>query len=177
MILDPDALVKKLLLADTACIADLGAGSGIFTIAAARCARNGTVYSIDIQSGLLPLIIKNVDARGINNVEVIVGDIEEVGGTKLKDSAVDAVILANTLFQAREKRNLVKEIQRILKPGGKLLLVDWAQGPFGVGPRREEIVSPETTLKLFSEEGFSLKEEVPAGEHHYGMIFLKNKTI
>ena len=52
------------------------------------------------------------------------GHVEKIGGTKLRDESVDAVIAANLCFQIENKNDFVLELKRILKPKGKLLLVD-----------------------------------------------------
>jgi len=170
MPLDPEYLVKELLLPETAHVADLGAGSGAFTLAAAKRALAGKVYAIEIQRGLLPLVLSKAIENNLKNIEVIVGDIEKYGGTQLRDSSIDAVILANTLFQAEHKELLASEARRILKLGGKLLLVDWAEGASGIGPSKDSIVPHEVALELFRSSGFELLRELPVGTHHYGMI-------
>ncbi len=175
MILSPEETIKTLLLRDDSLIADFGAGSGIFTLAAAKYARSGKVYAVDVQRGLLPLVTSKIEKSSHNNVEIIWGNIEEVGGSKIKDSFVDAVILANMLFQAEDKRSVVLEAGRILKNGGKVLLIDWEESFGNMGPREEDIVSRKSALDLFEEEGFAFLQEVPAGDYHYGVILVCNK--
>lgn len=177
MITNPAELVKKLLLSDTAHVADLGAGAGAFAVAIAQCVQGGKVYAIDIQRGLLPLIVRNMDDSNIQNIEIIVGNIEEFGGTMLKDNAVDAIVLANTLFQVANKRGLAEEAKRILKPGGKLLLIDWVENDEKIGPTEDDLVTPKEALELFRMEDFLFVKEIPAGEHHYGMILALSNQI
>jgi len=175
MILNPEETIKALLLRDDSRIADFGAGSGIFSLAAAKRAPSGKVYAVDIQREMLPLIARKADDHGHENIEIIWGDVEEKGGSKLKDSYVDVVILANMLFQAKDKNAVVSEISRILKKGGKVLFVDW-EGSFGhIGPREEDVVSRRSALELFEKEGFVFLQEVPAGDYHYGMILIGDK--
>jgi ubiquinone/menaquinone biosynthesis C-methylase UbiE len=175
MMLNPEETIKPLLLLDDSRVADFGAGSGGFTLAATKYVHSGKIYAVEIQRELLPMIAGKIDAEHAGNVEVIWGNIEEMGGSKIKDSSVDAVILANTLFQLDDKRMTAREIKRVLKNGGKVLLVDWA-GSFGnMGPREEDIVPKKSALSLFEEEGFSLQKEIPAGDYHYGMILMCGK--
>lgn len=173
MFLDPDDAVKHLLAHDDWHIADLGAGSGAYTLAAAKYVPIGKVYAVDINRGILPFIKAKVLAHGHHNIEVVWGDIDRPAGTSVDDASMDAVILANTFFQIENKNAALQEIQRILKPGGKVLFVDWS-GSFGnTGPRESDIVLPAAAKDMFEKSGFSFKEDVPAGEYHYGMIFLK----
>jgi ubiquinone/menaquinone biosynthesis C-methylase UbiE len=175
MVLNPDEAIKPLLLRDDSRVADLGAGSGVFTLAAAKYIRTGKVYAVDIQRGLLPLIASKIDAEHQKNVEIIWGNIEEVGGSKLKADSIDAVIFANMLFQIEQKDIVVDEIKRILKDGGKLLVVDWTGSFSNMGPREEDIVTKDAARELFGKSGFSFVTDVPAGDYHYGIIFTLSK--
>jgi ubiquinone/menaquinone biosynthesis C-methylase UbiE len=155
-------------------IADLGSGSGFYAIAAAKALMStGKVYAIDAQKDLLTKL-KNAAAReGLYNVEVIWGDIEKAGGTKLRDASVDLVLLCNVLFQLDNKQAIVAETQRILKPSGRVLVVDWADSFAGLGPHPDMVVKKETAMDLFEHAGFHLDREVSAGAHHYGFIYKK----
>jgi len=176
MMLNPEETIKPLLLRDDSRVADLGAGSGVFTVAAMKYIYTGKVYAVDVQRGLLPLIASKIDANHQKNVEIIWGNVEEVGGSKLKSGSVDAVIFANMLFQIERKDTAVEEIKRILKDGGKLLVVDWT-GSFGnMGPKEEDVVSKSAARTLFEKSGFTFLSDTPAGDYHYGMIFTFSKN-
>ena len=171
MVLNPEETIRSLLLREDAVVADLGAGSGVFTLALAKRLQNGKVYAVDIQRGLLPLIVSKINSINQKNVDIIWGNVEEVGGSKLKNESVDAVIFANMLFQIEQKETALKEIKRILKDGGKLLVVDW-EGSFGnMGPRENDIVTKISARTLLEKNGFDFLTDVPAGDYHYGMIF------
>ena len=155
-------------------IADLGAGSGHYTIAAAKAlASTGRVYAVDVQKDLLTKLKNSATREGLYNVEVIWGDIEKLNGTRLSDGSVDFAFLCNVLFQLEDKTNVIKEIKRILKPAGRALVVDWADSFGGIGPKAEMIVKKEKLMDSFQKEGFHLDREISAGMHHYGMIFKK----
>lgn len=173
MFLNPDDTIKRLLIHEDWHIADLGAGSGAYTLAAAKYVPIGKVYAIDINRQILPFIKAKVLAHGHENIEVVWGDIDQLGGTNVGDASMDAVILANTFFQVGDKNSAVQEINRILKPGGRVLFIDWA-GSFGnLGPREEDVILPVAAKSIFEKFGFVFKEDVPAGDYHYGMIFNK----
>lgn len=155
-------------------VADLGAGTGHYARAAAAIVgRDGKVYAVDVQEGILGHAKLNMPAHGHGVVEYVWGDIEREGGTKLRDSALDAAILANTLFQIEPGRRagLVGEIKRIVKPGGKLLVVDWAGAYGGIGPHPEHVVTEHAAESLFIDAGLHKEEAFRAGPHHYGLVF------
>lgn len=155
-------------------IADLGAGSGFYTIAAAKALHaTGRVYAIDAQKELLSKLKNQATKQGLYNVEVIWGDIEKSNGTKLRDSSIDLALLCNVLFQLENKENIIAEIKRILKPAGRVLVVDWLDSFGGVGPKQNVVVKKDVVIGKFEKSGFHLEKQISAGEHHYGLIFKK----
>lgn len=157
-------------------IADFGSGSGAYSIEAGKLAGNsGKVYSIDIQKDLLSHVNNNAREAGLSNVETIWGDVEVEGGTSLREDMIDCVIISNLLFQTEDKEELLKEARRILKPGGKLLLVDWKESFGNMGPTKEMVIDEHSARNLFINNGFTERETFNAGDHHYGIIFEKSK--
>jgi len=155
-------------------VADIGSGSGFYVLAAARAVgESGRVYAIDIQKEL-PARVKNLaEKEGFFNVEALWADVEVLGGTRLGDASVHAVIASNIFFQIEDKKNLIAEIKRILKLGGRALVIDWTDSFGGLGPEKEAVVNKETIEKLFADAGFSKEKEIKAGEHHFGVVFTK----
>jgi ubiquinone/menaquinone biosynthesis C-methylase UbiE len=172
---DPQKIVAQLGLVPGDRVADLGAGNGEFTFASSRIVGNaGRVFAIEVQKDLVTRV-KNA-ARGMDlphNIEVIWGDVEEIGGTSLRDASVNAVIASNILFQLDEKDNFATEINRIMKPNGRLLVIDWSESYGNMGPRREMVVTRESAEKLLEKHGFALERAIDAGDHHWGVCFHK----
>lgn len=171
---DPQKNIEQFGLSDGAIVADLGAGTGAYTVVAARAVSPaGMVYAIEVQKEFLVNIKNAIGDAGLSNVEVIWGDIERVGKTKIGDRVVDAVISANVLFQIEDKDGFISEIKRILKPGGRVLLVDWKDSFGGMGPQAQNIISYETAKNIFVNSGFTFVRNIDAGDHHYGFVIRK----
>lgn len=172
---NPEANIATLGLREGMFVADLGAGTGAYTIPLAeKVGDAGRVYAVEVQKDFLTNIKNTAISRGLKNVELLWGDIERLGGTKIKDEGVDAVVISNVLFQAEDKAGLLKEARRILKTGGKLLITDWSDSFGNLGPTPEMVVTKDAARKICENEGFVLKNEIPAGEHHYGFVMLKS---
>ena len=155
-------------------VADFGSGSGHYSTAVARALMStGRVYAIDIQKDLLSTLKNTATREGLYNIEVIWGDISKINGTRLKDNSVDFVVISNLLFQIENKADVVKEAKRILKGGGKVLLVDWADSFGGIGPKPGAVLTQLKATEMFEKEGFHIDQEISAGSHHYGLIFKK----
>lgn len=169
---DPRSNVLQLGLHDGMKVGDLGAGSGHYALAAARAVGDtGRVYAVDVQQDILKHIKDAADHARIRNIEVIWGDIEKKGGTKLRDQVLDAAILSNVMFQIGHHEGALAEVKRILVPGGKILVIDWA-GSYGhLGPPPTHIVPESDAEKLFIGAGFYKQKSFRAGPHHYGIVF------
>jgi len=170
----PETNLKALSLGPGMKVADIGAGTGLYALSAARAVGDsGRVYAIDVQQELLLKLKAESKRAHINTIEMIWANAEKPGGTKLKDASIDAVILSNVLFQAEDMRAMLLESIRILKPGGKLLIIDWTDSFGGLGPKPADVVRREEARSLALGEHLIFVNEFKAGEHHYGLIFSK----
>lgn len=169
---EPRENVMRLKLRPGMKVADLGTGTGHYAHAAAAVVgREGRVYAVDVQENILKHAKLNMPRHGEGVVDYVWGDLERPGGTKIRDRALDAAMLANCLFQLDDRQAAIREIMRILKEGGKLLLVDWAGSYGGIGPAAEAVVTEHAAEELFLDAGFHKQEAFRAGPHHWGLVF------
>jgi len=156
MFTNPEQNILHLGLKEGMRVADFGAGAGFYSKAASkRVGYTGKVYAIEVQKGLVKKLESDIKSWGISNIDCIWGDIETKGGTKISDNSIDVIILSNILFQVEDKLGLLDEAKRILKKGGKILLID-----------------KDNSLKeLFTKRGFIFTENIFASDYHYGIIF------
>ena len=171
---DPRENVLQLGLREGMKVGDVGAGSGHYARALAHIVgHSGKVYAIDVQEDVLKHLKLNTHVQHRSIIETVWGDAEKPSGTGLRDRSLDAVILANTLFQVENRYGLLAELSRILVPGGKLLVIDWAGAYGGMGPPPERVVPEHEADALFIGGGFHKVKSFRAGPHHYGIIFSK----
>ena len=169
---DPETNVTQFQLEPGAKVADLGAGSGFYSIALARAVgETGHVFAVDVQKDLLEKLKKGATQSGLHNIEIIWSDLDKVGGTRLREATLDAVVASNLFFQLEHKDDLATEIKRILKANGKVLVVDWAESFGGMGPQPKDIVTKSAMSDLFLKHGFRFEREISPGAQHYGLIF------
>lgn len=171
MFSDPQKNIALLDIQDGMKVVDIGAGTGFYSIEAAKkVGSRGMVYAVDVQKDLLDRLKNSAGLVGLHNIETVWGNAEKIGGTKLREGIADRVILSNVLFQIEEsdRDNLVLELKRLLKAGGKLMVIDWTAGS-ALGPRT--LVPGMVAETLFTKAGFNLENSFDAGDHHYGLIF------
>lgn len=175
MFSDPKSNLSQVDMQSGSRIADFGAGSGFYSMyGAIAVGDRGRVYAVDVQKDILSRIKKEAEERGLRNIEVVWGDVEKLGGSHLKDASLDWVIMSNLLFQVKDRNAVLDEAKRVLKKGGRVLLVDWSDASVGVGPTPSAVFAEFDAKKLFAEKGFSVERKISAGHHHYGLVFRMN---
>lgn len=150
-------------------VVDFGSGSGAhaFPMAEATGAK-GRVYAIDVQRDLLVRIKNEAKRRDLHHIEVLWGDLETHGGSKIADGVADVVLASNVLFQVGDKHMPLREARRIIKPTGRFAIIERSGAP---GLHRENILSKDEALALARRADFEPVSEFDTGSHHYGILF------
>ncbi|QZA32815.1 methyltransferase domain-containing protein [Hydrogenibacillus sp. N12] len=148
--LRPEALLDLLAIGPADDVADVGCGPGFFTLPAARRTR-GTVYGIDIAPEMLEHLAENARSAGASNVRPVLSPAAPI---PLPDHAVDRAIAAFVLHEVPDLSAALAEIRRLLRPGGRLLVVEWDARPMPVGPPLEERLPRERLLEALAAAGF-----------------------
>jgi len=174
-LLNPTTILSRIGIKTGAKIADLGCGSsGHFIIPAAYLVGSQTtVYAVDILKSVLRSVVSVARLEGVNNIKPVWSNLEIFGATKIKSNSLDFVLLINNLFQTKKIENIIKEAIRLLKPEGKLLIIDWNQTPTSFGPPLSDRVKAEAVKKVTKNLNLKLIDDFAAGTYHYGLIFEK----
>lgn len=172
---DPQKVVREVGIAPGMTVVDLGAGSGAYALVAAKALHGeGKVYAVEVQKELVTAVSRAAREEHLGVVEVVWGDIERENGSKLRGGIADVVFICNVLFQAPEKKGIAREAWRILKYGGRVVIVDWAGSFGGAGPRMGELIRLDEARRIFESERFVYDKPIfDAGAHHYGFIMKK----
>lgn len=170
----PEKIVGEFGVREGMSIADFGSGAGYFTILLGQMVgESGKVYALDIQETALDNVRVKARAAGIKNIETIRTNLEVMGSSGFPNNSQDMVLIANILFQSDKKAEIIREAQRVLKNGGRLILIDWRLGTGGFGPP-DELRTDETAMRnLVVGEGLTYEKSIDSGQFHYGMSFIK----
>ena len=164
--LNPSTVLDVLDLKESFIAADFGSGSGGWVIPLAKRLKEGKVYAIDILEEPLSALKSKVRLEKILNIETVKSDVERT--SKLLSNSCDLVLMTNLFFEVDEKKKVMEEGKRVLKKGGKLLIVDWKEDS-PLGPEKK--VSISEIKKIAKEVNLKLEKEFKAGLYHWGLIF------
>jgi ubiquinone/menaquinone biosynthesis C-methylase UbiE len=166
----PDQIMDAMAIADASVVADIGAGSGWFTIRLARrVGPRGLVYAQDVQKEMINAISRRVSREGFNNVTPVLG---------LKDdprlpAPVDAVLMVDAYHEIEDRVSMLSSLAKSLKPQGRIGIVDFRLDGEGPGPEADERVSPDVVVKDAKEAGLRLLRQETFLPYQYFLIFGK----
>ena len=173
--LDPDKIISQLNLNPGDVVVDFGCGPGYFSIPFAKIVGDdGRVIALDVLSHVLETVDGKAKNLGLTNVTTSRVNFEKANGTKLEDNSADWVILKDVLFQNKEKEIVIIEAHRVLKSGGKTLIIEWNQKDASVGPAMDIRISEIALEKMLNENGLIVEKNIKAGDFHYAFVAVKN---
>jgi ubiquinone/menaquinone biosynthesis C-methylase UbiE len=169
--LDPTEILKQLKLRKNMIAADFGSGSGGWAIPLARKLEEGKVYAIDLLEEPLSALRAKAKAEKISNIQTVLADVEK-GIGMLRDASCNLVLMTNLLFQCQDMKKILSEGKRVLKPEGRILIVDWKKD----NPLTEQVEKVSFEEVKGTAVGLDLKaeKEFEAGSYHYALVFTKN---
>ena len=166
----PGKIMDILRIGEASVVADLGAGSGWFTIRLAnRVGPNGRVYAEDVQKPMIQAIKVRVDRLGLKNVETIFGTDTDPRLPR----PVDAVLMVDAYHEAEKPVALLTNVAKSLKPEGRIGIVDFKKDGGGPGPAMEERVDPEAVIRDAQAAGLVLRSRETFLKYQYMLVFEK----
>ena len=174
-LIDPYKIFARISLSSGSRVADLGCGrTGHFVFPAVKVVGDtGIVYAVDVVKNILESIKSMARSEGYDNVQTVWSDIELPGKTPIPDNSLDACFYVNVLFQLKNKVGALKEATRMLKPGGYLVVVDWAKRLGLLGPSEDRMLNPDELTRLAVVDNLKLVDKILPGDYHYSLIFEK----
>lgn len=168
--LPPDKVLHKFGLAQGDTVADVGCGIGYFTIPASNIVGpDGRVFAMDISEEMLANTREKAHQARANNIETI--KISE-NDFLLPANSVNIGIIFFVLHEAQEPCRFLSELHRIIKPGGRLAMIDWEKREMPQGPPAAHRISNEEATLLLEQTGFSVTV-VDIDENFYGLLGIK----
>jgi arsenite methyltransferase len=150
----PDEVLKALALKSGQRVADIGAGGGYFSLRFAEAVgKEGIVYAIDTEQGLLEFIRDNAKEKGLDNIKTI---LAKESGLVLAEK-VDLIFTRNAYHHLSNRVEYFRALKSTLKPAGRISIIEYRRG----GTFRRifgHFVPQDTIVKEMEEAGYQVTE-------------------
>lgn len=154
-------------------VADIGAGTGLFTRPfAAKVAPGGKIYAVDITQPFLDYVAKTCKEQGIDNVKCV---LCTAGSAKLPAASIDVAFICDTYHHMEYPYKMLDSIYTAVRPGGRLIIVDYKKEK-GVGPEwifGHVRANKKTVIDEVTKAGFTFVDEVEVMKLQYLIRFVK----
>lgn len=137
--LDPETVIAKLALWPEATIADIGCGPGVFALRFARSVPRGVVFAVDVEPKQLDALREQLLAGGFENVVPVLASYST---PHLPSASCDLIFIADTYHHIDDRVAYMRRLQRALRSGGRLAVLEYKPGPLPVGPPAEMKPAP-----------------------------------
>ena len=165
----PDAVIHALKLKEGQVVADIGAGSGYFTVRLARAVgQKGQVFAVDIDEGMLGYLRQRLAQEKVANVQVMQVPPHD---PLLIDGSLDLAFICNTYHHLEDREVYLRKLRKALKPDGRLVIVDfYKKEGIPVGPPMSMRLGEETVKKELQAAGMKVAEKLTILPYQYILI-------
>jgi ubiquinone/menaquinone biosynthesis C-methylase UbiE len=177
-LINPFRLLERVGIRKNWHVADMGCGStGHFVIPAAQLVGpDGKVYAVDIRRDFLEHIDRLSRHDQFFNIQTVWADMDVYGSTRIDPGTLDLCLLINNLYLSQNRPALIREMARLTKPGGRILVVEWKATSTAIGPPEDRRLTPEQSQVICQSPYMELLDEVDVGHSHYGLLYERTEA-
>lgn len=152
-------------------VVHLGCGAGFYIIPAAHIVgRHGKVVGIDVLATMLEEVEGRARRAGLADVvHTVRANLEESRGSTLADTSADWVLVANILHQS-DPPKILAEAKRLLRPAGKVVVIEWAVAATPLGPPSTKRVAEHVVRDVAEQVGLHIERSFKPSPYHYGLV-------
>lgn len=165
-----DLLIEKLALKPTDHVIDLGAGSGYFSFRMAPLVPQGKVYAVDISPEMLAIVRAKMRKSNAENIEPVLSTVTDL---KLEKNSADCVLIVDAYHEFSHPLEMGKSIYDTLRPGGKLVLIEYRMEDPGIPIKKLHKMSQKQAIEEISAVGLKWEETSEALPQQHFMVFRK----
>ncbi len=166
-------VIRAIGLREGDTIADIGGGSGYFSRPFARMVGpRGVVYCCDIAPNLMDYVQDRAKKEHLCNIVTVYAAPDR---PMLPPSSVDYIFFCNTTHHLDNRVEYYRNLKPILRPGGKLVIIDWKKADRPVGPPADHCVSKSEVLEEATAAGWTLIREEVFLPYQYFLVFEPNQ--
>ena len=166
---EPEEVVANLGLKPGDTVADLGAGSGYFTLLFAKAVGpTGKIYAVDVLPEMLDYIRQRAEDEGIKNIQLVEATPYS---PRLPDASVDIIFICNTLHHISNRPTYYPLLIKALRPGGRLVNIDFYKKPLPLGPPLAMKIDKADMMNEAKDAGFHVVKDFDFLPYQYFLIF------
>jgi cyclopropane fatty-acyl-phospholipid synthase-like methyltransferase len=154
----PDRVIAALALKPGDRVADVGAGTGYFSVRLARAAAKPTVFAVDVEPAMVAYLAKRAAAEGLSNIRAV----QATAASPQLPEPVDVVLVVDTFHHIGSRATYFAGVRRWLRPGGRVAIVDFRKDAPGEGPPAHFRFTPEEITAEMAAAGY-----VPDARHDF----------
>ena len=162
----PDEVIRALALPPDALVADVGSGTGYFSVRLARAVPKGHVYGADVEADM----VRHLAARGRREGLANLTSVAAAPGDPRLPRAVDLVLVVNTYHHIAERPDYFGRLRQSLRPGGRVAIIDYLPDA-PAGPPRQARIPAAFVKDEMGRAGYGLASEHTFLPHQYFLIF------
>jgi ubiquinone/menaquinone biosynthesis C-methylase UbiE len=167
----PALAVELLDLKPGLTVADIGAGSGYYSeLLSRKVGPSGKVFANDIQPGMVRLLQQRVRDRKLSNVEIVLGLEDD---PKLPPASLDLALMVDVYHEFSQPQAMLRKLHQALKPGGRLVLLEFRKEDPSVPIREEHKMSVQDVRAELEPEGFRFERVLSNLPWQHILIFRK----
>jgi ubiquinone/menaquinone biosynthesis C-methylase UbiE len=167
----PEKVIATLGLKPGERVADVGAGPGYFTLRFAQAVGpTGKVYGVDISREMLDYLEKQASAQHLTNIQPVLASPHD---PKLPAASVDMIFICDTLHHISDRATYFPLLMRALKPGGRLVNIDFHKRSLPVGPPVEMKIPEPEMIREAEAAGFHLIHKYDFLKYQYFVVFTR----
>jgi len=164
----PHEVMEALAVREGELIADVGAGSGYFTMRLARhVGAGGHVYAVDVSPDMIRHLHARIRDAGVLNVSPILAPPDD----PLLPQAVDRFLIVNVWHHVEDRNGYLAKMKNLLKPGGQVIMIDFQKRDLPVGPPAAMKIARDDLIRQMTSNGFRLEREHTFLPYHYFLVF------
>jgi len=166
----PHEVIRALALKADAVIADIGSGTGYFSVRLARMVPKGKVYGVDIEPDMVKYLAERAKRDGLPNLIALRG----VPDNPLLPEKVDLILMVDTFHHLEDRDRYFRTLHNSLSPHGRIAIIDFRMDS-PEGPPQSERSTPDAVKAELARAGYTLVQEHAFLPNQYFLIFQSAK--
>ncbi|OGH64678.1 MAG: hypothetical protein A2821_04475 [Candidatus Magasanikbacteria bacterium RIFCSPHIGHO2_01_FULL_41_23] len=157
-------------------VADFGSGrTGHMVFPAAKIVgEHGVVYAVDILKEVLTLIKKRADMEAFVNIHPLWADIERANGVSIPRGSLDVIFMINILHHLMNMAGSLSEAERLLKPKGRIVVMDWTGRLGQLGPTEDKKLNFSAVLEWARAHEFGVQDDFMPNQYLRGLVLFRH---